>query len=152
MYLKVTSPDKTIFAGKIISASIPTEAGEVTIMNNHIPMMSILKPGLMKIQPEEVLTISLIKDAEFLFQNHKIHLSVSHGLVYIDGKNITILANDVTINPKDSKEVLQQMKNNMTQEVEELKNKGNIEEAQKKLIEIEKITADIKLAELTETN
>lgn len=148
MYLKVTSPDKTIFAGNIVSASIPTEAGEVTIMKNHIPLMSILRPGIMKIQPEELLTVSLIKDAEFLFQNHKIHLSVSHGLVYIDGKNVTILANDVTINPKNTQEVLQQMKNNMLQEVEELKSMGNIEEAQKKLIEIEKINADMKLVQI----
>lgn len=117
-------------------------------MNNHIPMMSILKPGLLKIQPEEVLTVSLIKEAQFLFQHHKIHLSVSQGLIYIDGKNITILANDVTVNPKDSHEVLQQMKNNLIKEVEELKNMGNIEEAEKKIIEIEKISADIKLTEL----
>ena len=102
----------------------------------------------MKIQPEELLTVSLIKDAEFLFQNHKIHLSVSHGLVYIDGKNVTILANDVTINPKNTQEVLQQMKNNMMQEVEELKNMGNIEEAEKRLIEIEKINADLKLVQI----
>lgn len=77
MYLKVTSPDKTIFAGKIISATIPTEMGEITVMKNHIPLMSILKPGILKIQPEEVLTVSLMKDAQFLFQHHKINLSVS---------------------------------------------------------------------------
>lgn len=150
MYLKVTSPDKTIFAGSIVSATLPTEQGEVTIMKNHVPMMSILKPGLMKIQPEELLTVSLVKDAQFLFQNHKIHLSVSQGLIYIDGKNITILANDVTVNPRDSREVLQQMKNSLVQEMEQLKALDNIEEMEKKIIEIEKISADIKLAEIKE--
>ncbi len=123
MYLKITSPDKTIFAGNIVSATLPTEAGEITVMNNHIPLMSILKPGIMKIQPQEALTVSLIKDAQFLFKDHKIHISVSHGLIYIDGKNITILANDVTVNPKNTQEVLQQMKNSMLKEVEDLKEK-----------------------------
>lgn len=110
--------------------------------------MSILKPGIMKIQPEEILTVSLVKDAQFLFQNHKIHLSVSQGLIYVDGHNITILANDVTVNPKDSQEVLKQMKNILMDELEGLKARGNIEELQKKLMEIEKLSADIKLAEI----
>lgn len=122
MYLKVTSPDKTIFSGKIVSATIPTEAGEITVMKHHIPLMSILKPGILKIQAEEVLTVSLIKEAQFLFQNHKIHLSVSRGLIYVDGKNITILSNNITVNPKDSHEVLQQMKNSLMNELEEMKN------------------------------
>lgn len=148
MYLKVTSPDKTIFSWNIVSATLPTGAGEITVMKNHIPLMSILKPGIMKIQPEEILTVSLVKDAQFLFQNHKIHLSVSQGLIYVDGHNITILANDVTVNPKDSQEVLKQMKNILMDELEGLKARGNIEELQKKLMEIEKLSADIKLAEI----
>lgn len=40
------------------------------------------------------------------------------------------------------------MKNNLLKELEELKNAGNIEETEKKIIEIEKISADIKLTEL----
>lgn len=150
MYLKVTSPDKTIFAGNIISATLPTESGEITIYKNHIPLMSILKPGLLKIKPEELLTVSLVKDAQFLFQNHKIHLSVSQGLIYVDGHTITVLANDVTVSPKDSQEVLQQMKTNVLKEIEHLKNKGDIAEMEKKIIESEKISADIKLAEIRE--
>ena len=149
MYLKVTSPDKTIFAGAVSAVTIPTEAGEITVMNHHIPLMSLLHPGIMKIQPQEALTVSLIKEADFLFKDHKIHLSVSHGLIYIDGKNVTILANDVTVNPKDSKEVLKHMKKSLTHEVEELKKEdGNEEEVAKKMKEIEKIKADISLTEL----
>jgi len=112
--------------------------------------MSILRPGIVKIQPEEVLTVSLVKDAQFLFQNHKIHLSVSQGLIYIDGKNITVLANDVTVNPKDSHEVLKQNRLQLLQEVEDLKLRGDIAEMEKKIIEIEKINADIKLTEIKE--
>lgn len=149
MYLKVTSPDKTIFSGNIVSASIPTEIGEITVLKNHIPLMSILKPGIIQIQPEEVLTVSLVKDAQFLFKDHKIFLSVSNGLIYVDGANITILANDVTINPESTNEALQQMKKTLLQEVEQLKETdSNSEEIQKKLTEIEKIGADIKLGDI----
>ncbi len=151
MYLKVTSPDKTIFSGNIVSASIPTEIGEITVLKNHIPLMSILKPGIMQIQPEEVLTVSLVKDAQFLFKDHKIFLSVSNGLIYVDGENITILANDVTVNPESSEEVLQQMKNTLIKEAEELKDGDNPEELAKKLTEIEKIGADMKLANIKNT-
>lgn len=150
MYLKVTSPDKTIFAGNVVSATLPTELGEITVYKHHIPLMSILKPGILKIQPEELLTVSLVKDAKFLFQNHKIHLSVSQGLIYVDGMNITILANDVTVNPKDSQEVLQQMKTNLLKEIEDLKSRGEAAEVEKKNMQIEKISADIKLAEIKE--
>ena len=148
MYLKVTSPDKTIFAWNIISASIPTEIGEITIMNNHIPLMSILKPGILKIQPEEVLTVSLVKDADFLFKDHMLNLSVSQGLIYVDGQNITILSNDVTVNPQDSDEVLRQMRQTLMQQVADLKARWDIVEMEKKIIAIEKINADIKLAEM----
>lgn len=117
-------------------------------MNNHIPLMSILKPGILKIQPEEVLTVSLVKDADFLFKDHMLNLSVSQGLIYVDGQNITILSNDVTVNPQDSDEVLKQMRQTLIQQVEDLKARGDIVEMEKKIIAIEKINADIKLAEM----
>jgi F-type H+-transporting ATPase subunit epsilon len=43
--LKVVTPDKVIVDEVVDSVSIPTTSGMVTVLNKHIPIVSIIKSG-----------------------------------------------------------------------------------------------------------
>ncbi len=45
MHLSIYSLRETIFKGEATSVSIPTPLGEMTVLDNHIPMVSIVSPG-----------------------------------------------------------------------------------------------------------
>ncbi|PIT87851.1 MAG: ATP synthase F1 subunit epsilon [Candidatus Magasanikbacteria bacterium CG10_big_fil_rev_8_21_14_0_10_40_10] len=50
MNLKIVTPEKTIYENEVFQASIPTSEGEITVLPNHIPLVSILQAGEMKIK------------------------------------------------------------------------------------------------------
>jgi F0F1-type ATP synthase epsilon subunit len=50
MKITLTSIKKRVLdLDNLISATIPTKSGEITILENHEPLISALKPGIMKI-------------------------------------------------------------------------------------------------------
>ena len=76
LQLKIITPEgvvKEIFADSI---TLPTESGEITVLPNHIPLVSVLRPG--------EITVRLGGKEEYL--------SVSTGFLELHNNNITILA------------------------------------------------------------
>lgn len=74
---KIVTPEKTIYENEISQVSVPTMEGEVTILPNHIPLISILKAGELR-----------FKDKQGEHQ-----MAVSGGFLEVRGKNeIVILA------------------------------------------------------------
>lgn len=59
MLLRIASPEKTIFDGKVKKVTLPTEQGEITVLPNHTPVVTTLKPGIIRFvpvdQPSEIL-------------------------------------------------------------------------------------------------
>lgn len=59
--LKIATPEKVIYENEILQVSIPTMDGEITVLPNHVPLVSVLKAGEMKIVDkagEQVLAVS----------------------------------------------------------------------------------------------
>jgi F-type H+-transporting ATPase subunit epsilon len=48
MKLKIVTPDRVLLEQEIDSVTVPTQTGEITILKNHIPLVSNLKPGELK--------------------------------------------------------------------------------------------------------
>ena len=46
MLFKLVTPERTLFEEEIVSATLPTESGEVTILDNHVPIVSNLTAGV----------------------------------------------------------------------------------------------------------
>jgi len=143
MLLKISSPSKIIYEGKIKQITIPTESGIITILPNHIPLVTALKPGIVTITPEKVP-----KDIDFVFSKNTMSLSVSKGMAFVDGKMIRIVTAVATTSPKESGEKLGRMKLELEEKIKILKKKGSIEDIEKSLIKLEKINADIKLEKM----
>ena len=47
---KIVTPEKRIYENEIFQVTIPTMDGEITILPNHIPLVSVLKAGELKIK------------------------------------------------------------------------------------------------------
>ena len=45
MKLSIHSIEKTLFAGSIKSLTLKTASGEITVLDNHLPLVSVVKPG-----------------------------------------------------------------------------------------------------------
>ncbi len=50
MNLEIITPDKTIFKGEVDLVQLPGIDGSFEILNNHAPLISALREGIIKIQ------------------------------------------------------------------------------------------------------
>ena len=74
--LKITTPEKVVFKDYVDQITLPTTTGEITVLPNHIPLISVLEPGEIKI----------LKD------NEETSLAVSGGFIEVQAEKVVILA------------------------------------------------------------
>lgn len=74
---EVVTPERVVSKQQVLQATIPTESGEITVLPEHIPLVSILKPGVLEL-------VTMDKKIEII--------SVSGGFVEVLRDKIVILA------------------------------------------------------------
>lgn len=141
MKLKISTPTKIIFQGEIEKISLPTENGNIKVMDGHPPMVTTVKPGLIKLWPME----------NHVKVGHEMYVSTSKWMVFIDGKIVRIVSAEATLAPEESGSTLLQNKKNIEEKIKRLKTEWSIEEIEKALIKLEKINADIELKRMLQT-
>jgi F-type H+-transporting ATPase subunit epsilon len=47
---EIATPERVVLKQEIISITAPTQSGEITILPDHIPLVSILKPGVVEVK------------------------------------------------------------------------------------------------------
>lgn len=57
--LHIVSPNGVVYSDDIEKVTIPTEAGELTIHENHTPIVGVLKAGIIRIQKDNNDPITL---------------------------------------------------------------------------------------------
>ena len=55
--IEIISPDGKIFIGKCSEAILPCFEGQVTILKDHIPLITFLRPGIIQIENTEKFKI-----------------------------------------------------------------------------------------------
>lgn len=50
---KIATPEKVVYEDDIFQVSIPTTTGEITVLPHHIPLVSILQAGELRIKDKE---------------------------------------------------------------------------------------------------
>lgn len=53
MYLEILTPEKKVFEGNVVIATFPGSDGSFQIMDNHAPLISLLKEGLVEYKSKE---------------------------------------------------------------------------------------------------
>ncbi|MGC6432413.1 MAG: F0F1 ATP synthase subunit epsilon [Jejuia sp.] len=90
MYLEIVSPEATLFTGEVDSVAVPGVNGEFEMLNNHAPIVSILKDGLVKISGN----VTLEEDVESKFSktDKGFALKISSGTIEMKDNKIIVLA------------------------------------------------------------
>lgn len=47
---EIVTPEKMVLSREVLQVTVPTQSGEITILPEHIPLISILKPGVLEIK------------------------------------------------------------------------------------------------------
>ena len=51
--LEIISPEKIIFSDNSTMVTLPSYEGDMSVLKNHIPIITFLRPGIIKAQKEE---------------------------------------------------------------------------------------------------
>ena len=140
MYLKVNTPEGVIFEWNVEELVIPTQAWEIGILPGHIPLVSVVKPGIAKIKSKDIQNKS-----EFIWEEDFLNITVGKWLLFTDGKNILVTVSKSVVKPEQSMEILEKMKKDLEEEIKKLQAKGEIEDIDKALTMLQTIEAEIKL-------
>jgi F-type H+-transporting ATPase subunit epsilon len=96
LHFELVSPARLLFSGDVVSVQIPGSEGEMTILPNHAPVLSTLKPG--------VVTVEKSTGQDRIF--------VRGGFAEVNAKGLTVLAETaIPMSDLDSTALAQQIKN-----------------------------------------
>lgn len=109
---EIVTPERLVSSEEILQVTVPTESGEITVLPNHIPLVSLLKPGVLEIRK--------------LDQSSDI-MSVSGGFIEVLSNKVVILA-DTAERAEDLDE--NQIKTAQLRAEELKKNASNIDDVQ----------------------
>lgn len=108
---EIVTPERVVLKEDVLQATIPTRNGEITILPNHIPLVSILKPGVLEVKrPDNQIEI----------------ISVSGGFIEVLEGKIVILADTAEI----AHELDEQRIEEARQKAEDMKKWKDIDEMQ----------------------
>jgi len=71
--LEIISPEKIIFSGDIKTVTIPSYEGDMSVLKNHISIITFLRPGRIKIEKNEGnLEEFFVEDGTVEFSNDRL--------------------------------------------------------------------------------
>jgi len=91
MYLEIVTPEATLFNGEVESVAVPGVNGEFEMLNNHAPIVCLLKEGYVKI----IGDITLDEEVEEKFIQGKERgtwLAINSGTIELKDNKIIVLA------------------------------------------------------------
>ena len=90
MYLEIVSPEATLFSGEVTSVAVPGVNGEFEMLNNHAPIVSLLKEGHVKVFGN----IQLDEEVEnkFTKTDRGVSLAINSGTIEMNDNKIIVLA------------------------------------------------------------
>lgn len=92
MYLEIVSPEAVLFSSEVISVAVPGINGEFQMLNNHAPIISILKEGTVKIDVKNVDINETFQDKFFNTEDGRLGFNVSSGTLEMKDNKAIILA------------------------------------------------------------
>ena len=109
--LEIISPDKRIHSGNTEEVILPCFEGQITVLKDHIPLITFLRPGIIEIN----------KDEKFYAED---------GTVEFSDNNLLILSTTI----KSLKMINTDQKNNMIKEAEKTLSSNKISDKQKYIL------------------
>ena len=92
MYLEIVSPEATLFSGEVDSVKVPGSSGDFQMLNNHAPIVSTLKKGIVKISGKIDLDEDLIKSKFEKEDANTFLFKINSGTVEMRNNKLILLA------------------------------------------------------------
>jgi len=90
MFLEIVTPEASIFQGDVETVTVPGVVGEFQILNNHAPIVSLLKEGAVRIKGN--FTIDEAFEGKFSNgDNGSKILQINSGTIEMNDNKIIIL-------------------------------------------------------------
>lgn len=86
MQVEVVSNEATIYSGEASFVVVPTESGELGIYPQHVPILSKVRPGVLRLQVPS--------------QAEEVTVAIAGGLLEVQPSKITVLA-DVAVRSQE---------------------------------------------------
>ena len=90
MYLEIVSPEATLFSGEVTSIAVPGVNGEFEMLNNHAPVVSLLKAGQVKIYGD--ITLEEDVETKFTKDTNGTFLEINSGTIEMKDNKVIVLA------------------------------------------------------------
>ncbi len=93
--LEIISPEKIILSEKVNSVTIPSFEGEMTILLDHIPLITFLRPGILRIEGSKESEY-FVEEGTVEFSNNTLIIlsSTIIPLENVKGENISKMIED----------------------------------------------------------
>jgi hypothetical protein len=91
-----------------------------------------------------------LADTDFLFEDEKIAIAVWEWTIYTDGNAVILFVASATVTPKSDREALLEMKQNLENQIKEIKATWNSDEIERAYLNLQKLTADMQLLKIKE--
>ncbi len=94
--LEIITPEKTIFTSEVDQVTIPSYEGEMTILKDHIALVTFLRPGIIKIGEKDLENFYL-DDGIVEFSNNTLLIltASARNLKELKGNDIASLLKEV---------------------------------------------------------
>ena len=92
MILEIVSPEATLFKGEVTSVSLPGVDGSFQILNNHAPIVSILKQGTVKITASSFNFQKEVEDKFIKVNDQNFNLEIASGTIEMKDNKVIVLA------------------------------------------------------------
>ena len=109
--IEIISPDQSIYSGKTEEAVLPCFEGQVTVLKDHIPLITFLRPGIIEIEESE-------------------KFYVEDGTVEFSDNNLLILSATV----QSLKKIKTQEIGSMLREAEQMLSKNQVSDKQRYIL------------------
>tara|TARA_A100001011_G_C13849398_1_gene650233 strand:- start:2 stop:382 length:381 start_codon:yes stop_codon:yes gene_type:complete len=88
--VEIISPDKSIYSGDTEETTLPCFEGQVTILKDHIPLITFLRPGIIEIGKKEKF---YVEDGTVEFSNNNLLIlsTTVHDLKNIKAEKISTM-------------------------------------------------------------
>ncbi len=91
MHIEIVSPEATLFSGEVESVTVPGSMGSFQMLNNHAPIVSTLKEGIVKISGKIDLD-DTFKDKFKKQDDNTTLFQISSGTVEMRNNKLILLA------------------------------------------------------------
>ena len=109
--IEIISPDQSVYSGKTEEAVLPCFEGQVTVLKDHIPLITFLRPGIIEIEGSE-------------------KFYVEDGTVEFSDNNLLILSATV----QNLKKIKTQEIGSMLREAEQMLSKNQVSDKQRYIL------------------